>query len=291
MRIVLWGHKLHSNTYSYIHYGIKRAFESMGREVLWLDDSDDVSGMSFSNCIFFTEGQVDHNIPLDPSSKYVLHNCVADKYPNHLNIQVCRATCPEYNSLQYAPETERLSRCAFFHRPSRTLFQPWATDLLPKEIDPTWAALPRKQVCHWVGTIGGQLYGNEDQIAPFKRACEENWVQFIPHAPTHTDTNMAISLIQESCIAPAIHGRWQLDNGYANDRLMKNISYGQLGVTNSKAAQDLFEGRLVYNSDEHQLFHDALPHLGDLARIREAMAHVTTNHTYINRVATMLSVI
>lgn len=292
-KVVMWGHKLHTNTFSYVHYGIERAFRHLGYETAWLDDSDDVSGASFSNCLFFTEGQVDGKIPLDPSSKYVLHNCSSDKYPNRLNLQVCRETCPEHNSLQYAPETESRRGWARYHRPSNTLFQPWATDLLPHEIDVGWAGMPRKNACHWVGTIGSSrtLYGNEDEIAPFSRACKENGVEFIHHWPNKTPSSLAIGLIQESIVAPAIHGAWQLNNGYYADRLFKNISYGHLGVTNSEVAQRAFGGRLIYNKDGYQLFYDALPHLGDKARIVDLMETVRDEHTYVSRAEMILSVL
>ena len=58
MKIVIWGHKLHSHTHSYIHYGYWRAADHLGHEVHWYDDSDDVSSVDFSNSVFITEHQV-----------------------------------------------------------------------------------------------------------------------------------------------------------------------------------------------------------------------------------------
>ena len=42
-QIVLWGHKLHTHTHSYIHYAFYKTFNHMGYKCLWLDDNDDVS--------------------------------------------------------------------------------------------------------------------------------------------------------------------------------------------------------------------------------------------------------
>ena len=52
MKIVLWGKKLHTDTYSYIHYGFWRAAEYLGYTVEWYGDEDDVSNVDFSNSIF-----------------------------------------------------------------------------------------------------------------------------------------------------------------------------------------------------------------------------------------------
>lgn len=290
-KVVLWGHKLHSNTFSYVHHGFQNAFKHMGYEVLWLDDSDDVSGISFSNALFFTEGQVDGKIPIDPSCKYVLHNCSSQKYPNRLNIQIYRQSCPEHNWAQYEAETEAVSRYVFYSRRHNTLFQPWATDLLPHEIDVDDAKRPRERVCHWVGTIGGYLYGNENEIAPFRRACEENGVEFVHHWPTSTSMDVSRDLIKKSIIAPAIHGTWQQKNGYAACRIFKNISYGHLGVTNCPAVQHVFEDQLVFNRNEYQLFFDAMPEVSNTARIIAMMEVVRRDHTYINRAKMILSVL
>ena len=61
---VVWGHKLFSHTHSYVHEGFARAFQFLGYDVHWLDDTDDVSGIDFSGALFITEGQVDRRIPI-----------------------------------------------------------------------------------------------------------------------------------------------------------------------------------------------------------------------------------
>ena len=83
-KVVLWGHKLHSHTHSYIHWGFKRAFERLGYKVYWLDKKDKISNLDLSNAIFITEGQVDQGMPLLKSSFYVLHNCNNPRYRNFI---------------------------------------------------------------------------------------------------------------------------------------------------------------------------------------------------------------
>jgi hypothetical protein len=53
---VIWGHKLHTHTHSYVHEGFFRAFQYLGYRTHWLDDSDDVSGLDLAGAVFLTEG-------------------------------------------------------------------------------------------------------------------------------------------------------------------------------------------------------------------------------------------
>lgn len=288
-RVIIWGHPLYSHTSSYVHGSFNKAFKFMGYETHWLKNGDDFSWVNFPDTLFLTEGQVDGQMPRSKDCRYVLHNCDLSKYgdipkKNILSIQVPRDWCPEHNSEQY--DSEKLDEGIFFGH--GILFQPWGTDLLPHEIDFDSCYLPRKNVSHWVGTIGGQLYGNENEIAPFQKACGDNGIEFLYHGPTSTSYEEGRRLVQESFIAPAIHGTWQCKNGYTACRLYKNISYGHLGVTNSTAAKAIFGDDLILNEDTFQLFHDAIPYLKDFRRIIQQMKIVREKYTYVSSVNRIL---
>jgi hypothetical protein len=172
------------------------------------------------------------------------------------------------------------------------LYQPWATDLLPPEIDLDWAVRPRESASYWIGTIGDGEFGNIHELEGFRRACRERGVNFVPRASVARETH--IDLIQRSYLAPAITGRWQLTQGYVPCRIFKNISYGQLGMTNSEAVDGIFGGRLVFNPDTYQLFADgeeALRSPGVGARVRELMQTVRDTHTFVHRIAAILEVL
>src|SRR5690349_5990415 len=79
-KVVIWGHKLHTHTHSYIHSGFYEGFKHLGYATYWFDDADDVSDFNFSNTLFLTEGQVDKKIPLRADCIYLLHNCTDPKY-------------------------------------------------------------------------------------------------------------------------------------------------------------------------------------------------------------------
>lgn len=288
-KIVVWGHPLYSHTSSYVHGSFAKAFKFLGYETYWLTNDSDLSGIDFNGALFLTEGQVDEKMPKRKDCRYVLHNCDLNKYQDVpsssiLRLQVSRESCPEHNAEQYT--SQKLYDGVFFGK--GILFQPWGTDLLPHEINLDDCRIPRERVSHWVGTIGGQLYGNENEIAPYKKACNENGIRFEYHGPTSTSYEENKLLIQKSYMAPAIHGEWQVRNGYVACRLYKNISYGHLGVTNCPAAINILGDTLVCNTDTFQMFHDAESHLSDYVRIMEQMKLVRDKYTYVNSIKNIL---
>src|SRR5580700_7720749 len=92
-KVVIWGHKLHSHTHSYVHQGFFTAFKHLGYPTYWFDDTDAVSDFDWTDTLFITEGQVDKKIPLRMDCHYMLHNCIDPKYrtlprKNYFNFQV-----------------------------------------------------------------------------------------------------------------------------------------------------------------------------------------------------------
>ena len=75
-RVILWGHKLHSHTHSYIHWAFYRTFKHLGFETYWLDNKDSLAGLNLANTLFITEGQVDQRIPVRDDCFYVLPICL-----------------------------------------------------------------------------------------------------------------------------------------------------------------------------------------------------------------------
>lgn len=287
-KAILWGHKLHSHTHSYVHEGFYRAFAHLGWECYWLDDDDDIEGLDLSGALFLTEGQVDGQIPLRRDCCYVLHNCDRGRYDavsDHvLALQV-------YTAAQPKEGLERLDDWTFYA--DRCLHQPWATDLLPHEIDLDDDDPRRERTSYWVGTIGGGTFGNVVQLASFRRACADHDVAFVQRQGVEREEHRA--LIRRSWLAPAIHGAWQVEHGYIACRTFKNVSYGQLGLTNATAANPLFEGTLLVVVDGYELFCQGDRLLADpprwRQRVRAQRALVRERHTYLNRIARILEVL
>lgn len=262
----------------------------MGYRTLWLDNESDLRGVDFSNTLFLTEGQVDGRIPLRNDCYYILHNCSASKYSaistqNQIKIQVYT------DDILLVPDAIKMDTCIYYHLSDQCLYMPWATDLLPSEIDKVKEGIQdvsMENCVYWIGTVGEGEFGNLNELTPFIQACEESGIKFVQQ--THVSVELNKQLTQKSYIAPTIVGRWQSQKGYIPCRVFKNISYGKMGVTNSKRVYELFEGKIVFNSDTYQLFFDAEQAMESMTlnQLYELMDLVKEKHTYINRIHTML---
>jgi len=283
-KIIIWGHLLDTNTFSYVNAGFYKAFSYLGYETLWLDNNSDLSGIDFNDTLFITEGQVDKNIPLIKNSFYVLHNVDQTKYLEagcriivlqvHTKDTPSRGECLNpYTTIQYSSVS--------------CLYQPWATDLLPHEIDLESAKNNlHDKFCFFAGT-------NQGNISSFFDLCKNNGIRIVSidpwEKPVSFDENR--KMVNESYISPAIQSDWQIEHGYIPCRIFKNISYGHFGYTNSDTVNSIFDNSLVYSDNPRDFFFKIIEKKNDLNHMKELkdlMMDVKINHTYVNRIEFIL---
>jgi hypothetical protein len=298
-QVVLWGYKLDTHTYSYIYYGFFKAFEYLGYNTLWLDEKSDISKIKFINTLFITEGHVDINIPVITGCSYILHNCDLTKYTtkniNILLLQAYNKDCiSKYNIKQINKYTyyEPVSKWCKYP----VIYMPWATDLLPHEIDENINKLKNNQnnqnntrILNFVGT-------NTDEWINVKMFCLVNDIHFTSTGGLYgnkVNSKTHQELIQKSYIAPAVQTTSQVDNGYIPCRIFKNISYGKMGITNNNSVAELFNGNIIFNPDifktlELGIEFENYNNEYKKARIIYLMNYVKKKHTYINRIKVLI---
>jgi hypothetical protein len=287
-QIVLWGHKLHSHTHSYIHNAFFIAFQHLGYKTLWLDNNDDISKIEFSNTLFITEGQVDSNIPILSTAYYVLHNCNMNKYltlkeENYIILQVYT------NDVINKHHAIEIDKSTLTYYKDNTLYMPWATDLLPEEIDKNIEKVKNKEfkIENMVSFIGSMtipwLY--------VKQFCDINNIKFECYGGNSKNISVDdnISLTQKSILAPAIQDDWQSQNGYIPCRIFKNISYGKMGITNNITVYELYNKEIIFDNNIYQALLNGLlfEKLSDdikIKKIIELMELTRDKHTYLNRI-------
>ncbi len=294
-KVVLWGHKIHSHTHSYIHWGYERAFKQMGYKVYWFDNSDwqrkNLKNFDFSGALFITEGQVDKNMPLIDDAFYILHNCTSKRY-EQLKQQKKAIIMQVYTHDCIGRVLEKMDDFILYNIGEQIIYMPWATDLLPDEIEAMKAKVTRStksKDIYFVGTVGGGEFGNLPAVNAFRGAAQRRGFNFKSKRNVSMDEN--IRLTQSSYMAPALQGKWQVKQGYIPCRIFKNISYGKIGITNSKTVNDLFAGKLVYDADSKVLFEKAHERLQtmDIQELFSLMDVVKNKHTYLNRIESLLS--
>lgn len=289
----MWGCALGGNTYGNVHDAFYRAFKHLGYDAYHVQDTEENRErfLNESDCLYLTIGIEDKFVPIRSDCEYVTHNVEHGKYDkaNNLKIQVLVNTIPGINKM------EKISDMTYYDHAGRIMYFPWGTNLLPHEFDFDAPLVPKENNIYWVGTIAKDPpFQNIKNIDRFIFACKEKNIEFV-HAWEEGWKQISqeknIELIRKSFMAPTIVGHWQHDVGFVPCRLMKNTSYGQLPVTNLGQAKEIFGDLVVQNDDPYYLFYDALEHINDVDRIRAAMKIVQENHTYINRVNSILKVL
>jgi len=299
-KFIIWGHPHYSHTHSYIHYAFHKAAGALGWAAEWLPNTAEAAASitNTDNYLFLTEGQAESHMPKVANAFYILHNCKGDLYshiPEDQKLTIQVFTKDVYGR-SMVPVKDNLFE--FWQENANTLYMPWATDLLPEEINRNMVEgksprhMDRRAL--FLGTVLNYQYGNYEELRRFAEGCE----RISPPLPFDCDSSRcvdqeeSIRQHQNALLTPAIVGRWQKEVGYIPCRIFKAISYGQLGVTNSKEAFDVIGGRGIYSADERELAALAVAAAeidNDTLRL-DAMKFVRDRHTYINRIDSLRTV-
>lgn len=300
-KVIIWGHK-QGHTHSWVHASFHKAFKHLGYDTYWFDDADMHTGIlekfDFADSLFLTEGQVDSELPVRGDCKYILHNCNLKKYEstlkNCLNLQVYSTPRTSDSNVEkvddftyYQPEPSHHDGCD-----NRTLFMPWATNLLPHEFPERTISMVREartREVHWVGSVTDGYQGNGIELVKLDSSLKELGVDI---QVSRVDDETHMDLVMKSYVAPAVQGAWQVDVGYIPCRVFKNVSYGKIPFTNSPTVDALFEGRIPYapTADMKELIQKTvwLEETISEEKYQELINFVKTKHTYLNRIELLL---
>jgi len=326
-RVIIWGYKLYSHTHSYIHAGYYQAFKNLGYDVHWLDSNDNFDPQLFDDALIFTEQWAvmnNPNMPLSNNSTYAVHylgnkenQVEGNPGPSiyfgrvgrliDVRCNVDKWIDKNYDYSLDRSKVEKIGSGSYYEKGSDydIFYTLWATDLFPEQINFDDMYIPKENYVFFAGTIGGGRGGPKDcspappeydnliYLNPFIQACEELGIEFRYNCPWISPQTFEEQkvIIQKSYLAPDFRHRAFKERGYIPCRTFKNISYGQLGITNSKPVYEFFDGNITYNEDTYQLFFDAKKQRENYDMIRSQMLFVKENHTYINRVNELIEIV
>ena len=291
--VLIWGHPLGTHTHSWIHYGFARAFEHLGFDLRWLEDSEESAERvsHLERAIVLTEGQQDRNLAAAIGPRWLVfgHNCDLERYREAAHVvpvQVLMLDESGWRNPRWHPEMAKpgaepaaLSDGA---APKGTAMILWATDLLPHEIEFT----PHRADSRDVVFVGSVWAYNKSAVKGFRGALRSRGLKW--KAYENVDQARHERLIRGARFAPAIQGDWQVDHGYIPCRLFKNVSYSQLAVSNNPSARlVLDEDHLICGRDLEALADGMLEAERDKQvdeMVRGAQETVRTRHTYVNRI-------
>jgi len=328
-KVIIWGYPLNTHTHSFVHYGWHKGFKALGYETYWFHDLDYPRDFDYTNCLFITEGYADTNIPLHSSNIYLVHVAIRPKKYTDIgarfidlrynvkSIKDCNYIYDLTNkslkiispvTLYEEHSSDRDLNPRFRHHSPmvyEAIYTAWATDLLPNEIclEDRFIEPAAKSVTNFIGSIGG---GNSIEVQKFATSCAKQGIHFIHYNPWQSALTFeeAKHLIQQSVISPDIRGDGDPEKvrigetgtchktiGYIPCRLFKNISYGKLGMTNCPRLKELFHDNVIMESDEIKMAELYLKESQNKDYILKQMVWVRDNHTYLNRINDILSIL
>jgi len=320
MKIIIWGYPLHSHTHSYIHAAFYKAFTHLGYETYWFHDGEYPDNFNWDDCVFWTEGFADKNIPLNKTSTYFVHVCPDPA--KYINAGVKKFIDVRYNHLwhndhvyQYSldkTKVEKVGPCCYFQPKKNRRVQvlndhhqywmedydkfyvTWATNYLPEEFNFDDISYPREQKIYFSGNISPNgRCENYSTFKPFIDECQKNNIEFIHNDPFRNPLSEeeVILRTKKSILGVDIRGPEHIRNGYVPCRVFKSMSWGHLGTTNSPEVYSELEGHCILQEDTSQLFYDSMEKRNDLKYIEDGMRYVQEKHTYVNRVKTIMSLV
>jgi hypothetical protein len=320
MKIIIWGYPLYSHTHSYIHEAFFKAFKHLNFETYWFHDNDYPNNFDWNDCLFWTEGFADKNIPLNKTSTYFVHVCPDPS--KYINFGVKKFVDVRYNHLwhkdhvySYTLNKEKVIKvgnCCYLEKaqPKKVLvtndyhnyeiddydkfYITWATNKLPHEINFDDINYPRENKIYFCGNISSSgRCENYSKFIPFILQCQKHNIPFIHNDPFQNPLpeDEVVLRTKKSLIAIDIRGPEHLRNGYVPCRTFKSISAGHLGTTNSEEVFKELEGHCLYESDCNLIFYKALEKIKDKKFILDGMKYVKDNHTYLNRIQSILSIL
>jgi hypothetical protein len=325
-KVIVWGFPLHSHTHSYIHAGWVKAFKALGFETYWFHNNNypDPNRFDYSNTLFISEGYADDNIPIRDSSIYFIHICTKpEKYIGKVKRLVeIRYLVNEIIDCNYVYQLDK-SKCIkisdatyyeklhdngglrkYFQNPEKMeyecIYTCWATDLLPEEIKFEDINYPRENKIYWFGSYNDtckelKLFMDEARANNIEVVYNNPWSnpKSFEEVKEYTKKSLLSPDIRSSGdpykIAQGESGTCHKYTGYIPCRILKAISYGHLGVTNSKAVYEFLDKTVIYNTNEKDLFHDAMKEINNKELIRKQMEIVKNKHTFIHRAKDLLA--
>ncbi len=280
-KVVIWGLKTQKGTYRYIHGHFYTTLKKLNTKVVWVDDEKKNDSIIEKNDLVLSVNIAGYNLPLKKDVYYCLHNfnnTIHNKIKPSHNIRLQVYTNAAENV------EEKWDEVTFFDKKTRILYQSWGANLLPWEFKkPVFNS--KSPFVFWIGSVWNNKLnqGNIKEIIVLKDILSKEKLKFI-HLQNIPDL-LNIFFVRMSRIAPAIAGKWQVDNNYLSCRMFKNISYGQLGMSNVKKFHDLFKRCSIKGNNIEELIENSLGlNQNRYTEMTMEQQEIVKKQTYLNKI-------
>tara|TARA_B100000989_G_scaffold278203_1_gene239755 strand:+ start:2260 stop:3306 length:1047 start_codon:yes stop_codon:yes gene_type:complete len=284
-------------THTYIFHGFYRAAKYLNLETFWIDNQKDLDHISDEKTIVFCEGSFMPDLNKKLESKYIVHSI-----PKYL-VRKCRELSEKKICLNLevfkkeAIDFYQLNELAFFDEKSFTLYQPWATNLLPNEFREfdNKDAIRLDNICYYIGLLYGSGSKKADNLNTFLQKSKS---QTEIRCVTGASDSLARELTLRSSICIDIRSGHHLEVGYVPCRVFKTLSYGREIFVNSKSIKDLLNH--IPNVKYYSSGEDLRNQYENFCSIHNSkkfnddqnftLNYIKNNHTFINRLNNIFEV-
>lgn len=243
-RLVVWGGRRDLHSHGHIHRHFFRAAQSLGIRTVWVEDEPAArDALTPGALVLAADVWSAHIAPAMPGVSYVLHN-FDGSHPLCRDLEPTPERLLRLQVWTVDALGERWGPARSYFREGRTLFQPWGTDLLAGEfLEPVFNRDSGDAVfvgAIWSDLAGDVELGNAAAIEELRAALATHGLGF-GHL-THVSDEENVQAVRAARLAPAVAGAWQVSHDYFPCRVFKNVSYGQLAITNVPGPRGLFPG-------------------------------------------------
>lgn len=292
-KVVIWGLPPGTHTHSYIHLGFAKAFSYLDYDVVWYDDDIEYINEDISDSIIITANICCQNLRIDDSSKYFVHN-LADDFKAFEGDNIHNLLVYHENYEWERESIQRVDDYSWYDPETRTSVIMWATDLLPGEIAEKGVVLfdSSRDVVNYVGSLSPDYSSSISSIVSSKGKTFINYGGYSGDGGFVDDTE-ARKLVEDSYLNLDIRPEGHIQNGYIPCRIFKALSYGCWVGTNSEKILKFFDGRVTACEDLEELYsrteEDSKKATKEI--LLDNKKFIEDNHTYINRVDSLLKVL
>lgn len=322
-KVIVWAHPDVNHTMNYVFRPFYQAFKYLGFNAYYFDNNNhpNENEFSYEDCLFLTEGYSEDKIPIKKSSTYIVHGIKNPaKYLGNvkrfIDWRYAAYAHGQFDHL-YAYKMDKnnltkLGPCMYYESSSNKtirykndyfdydcddyekIYGSWATNLLKGQEDYNDIYFPREENnIYFSGTISPNgRCENYSNILPFIESCRKRGINFIINDPWSNPLSdeEIILRAKKSVLGVDIRSKQHIRDGYLACRLFKNMSYGHLGICNSKTAYEELEGNCFLVENPAEMLEKGLEHRKDYKFIEKCMQYIMENHTFENRARDLMRI-
>lgn len=318
--LIVHGLNTSNHTHRYIHEAIYNTFKYIKKiyhkkiDVYWINDKPLTLYNNTSNKFLIFSSphyNTDKFLPILDNAYYILHynkinyvtKDIIRKYDNLLKkkqaVKYVEFRCKNINK-------EKIDDSVFWYdKDDNSLHIPWATNLMPEEIDKNIDSIKSLKTIQYKYKnsyfCGSIWYRNKDTMNIWNNLCLKYNIKC--ELVREKNEKVHQKNIKDAYIAPAIQGKSHItskDKFYVPCRIFKNISYGNIPVTNNIGVYNLFKDFLIfYDNDLEKLivkYNAYINSLNDVKNFKKhkddmikVMTYVKENHTYLSRIKLLVN--